>query len=141
VTLLCHITIEICCSGKCRQLGHGFISGGSAVWARVARLSVRIFNYSCGENGGQHLSACPSTPKDLTLEKGCKSAITVRATLATSASGLVFSKTLLFSSFQVTVIADLLSHTCSMVGGEKPYTCRMRVMMVNVAMLPHISAL
>jgi hypothetical protein len=39
------------------------------------------------------------------------------------------------------VIVDLLSHTCSMVGKEKRYNFRMRVMMVNVAMLPQILAL
>jgi hypothetical protein len=87
------------------------------------------------------LSACPSTQNDVTVEKGCKAEIAFRATLATSASGLVLSKMLIFSSFHVAVIADLLSHTCSMVGEWRPYNFRMRVMMVNAAMLPHILAL
>jgi hypothetical protein len=62
------------------------------------------------------LSACPLTQKGLMVEKGCKAAIAFRATLATFASGLDLLKTLIFSSFHVAVISDLLSHTCSMVG-------------------------
>jgi hypothetical protein len=122
VTLLCRITINICCSGKCKQLGCGLISGGRAVWAKVASTSVTIFNSSCAGNGGPRLSAWPSTQKALKVEKDCRSANALRATLATSASGFVLSKTLIFSYFQVAVMDDLLSHTCSMLGGEKPYT-------------------
>jgi hypothetical protein len=63
------------------------------------------------------------------------------ATLATSGLGFVLSKTLMFSSFQVADIADWLSHTCSIEGGEKPYTLWSRENTVNVALLPKISAL
>jgi hypothetical protein len=68
------------------------------------------------------------------------SVIACLATLAMSASGFVLSKTLMFPSFEVALMADLLSQTCCIEGGEKPYTLRMRLMILKVAMLPYISA-
>jgi hypothetical protein len=77
------------------------MSGGREVWDLPPRPSVRMFSSSCRENGGPCLSACPSTHYDLTLECSCMSEIEFLDTLETSASGLVLSKTLMFSSFQV----------------------------------------
>jgi hypothetical protein len=108
----------------------------------VARPCVSMFSSSSwGEKGGLRLSAWPSTQKALTCENACRSAIEFRATLATSTSGLVFSKTLMFSYFQVAVMVDLLSQTCSMLVGENPYTFLMRVSIMKVAILTQTSAL
>jgi hypothetical protein len=64
----------------------------------------------------------------------------ILATLATSETGLVLSKTLMFSSFHVAFMEHLLSQTCWMEGGKKPYTFHMRLRIVKVeAMLPNIS--
>jgi hypothetical protein len=47
----------------------------------------------------------------------------------------------MFSSHHVAVMVDWLSHTCSLVGGENPYTLRVSVKMSKVVMFPQISAL
>jgi hypothetical protein len=54
-----------------------------------------------------------------------------RANLETSASGLILSKTLMFSSQDVAVMVDWLLHTCSIVGVENLYNLRIRVKMVK----------
>jgi hypothetical protein len=139
--LNCVVSIWIYCSVKSRQSGSGLMSGGVLF---EQEFLGNLLGYSVilvVEMTGHACQYVPRPKNGLMVEKGCRAAIAFQANLATSMSGLVLSKTLIFSSFHVAVIAYLLSHTCSMVGGEKPYTFRIRVMMVNAAMLPHISAL
>jgi hypothetical protein len=116
------------------------MSGLSEVCALMARASVKMLSSSCGGNGGPHLSAWPSTQNVSNWECCCMSEIAFIATLETSASGFLLSKTLIFSSLQVVLMAELLSQTCWIRGGEKPYTFCIRVRIVKVAMLPQNSA-